>query len=205
MDAKTIFNDRRAVGSFDTSKKVAQSVIKDIVDMAVLAPSAFNLQPWRIIVVQSDEKKQSLYELANKQDKVLEASANLILVGNKEGYSTRNPVWNEFYETVGKNEEVLKATQGAAAYLYGSSDEGKLKFAESNVGLFGMALIIAAKEHGVDTHPMSGLDFGGIHKAFDLAPEEVVVMNIAIGYAKTDAAKHPRRARRGFEDIATTV
>lgn len=205
MDAKTIFNERRAVGSFDTTKKVAQSVIKEIVNMAVLAPSAFNLQPWRIIVVQSDEKKQSLFELANKQEKVLEASANLILVGNKEGYAASNPVWNEFFETVGKNEEVLKATQGAAAYLYGSSEEGKSKFAESNVGLLAMALMIAAKEYGVDTHPMSGLDFGGVHKAFDLAPEEVVVMNIAIGYAKSDAEFHPRRPRRGFEDIVTTV
>jgi len=93
----------------------------------------------------------------------------------------------------------------AAAFLYGSSDDRKLKFAESNAGLLSMAIMIAAKEYGVDSHPMSGIDFDGIHKEFSLKEEESAVMTIGLGYYDTSKELYPRRPRRLFDEIAAIV
>lgn len=205
MNAKEIFNERRSVNFFDAGKELSDSVIKDIVDLAVLAPSAFNLQPWRLIVVKSDESKQKLFDLSNKQPKVLEASATLIVIGNKDGYSDANPVWDEMLASVGGNQAMVDGAKQAAAYLYGTSEERKIKFAESNAGLLAMALMVAAKEFGVDSHPMSGIDFDGVHKAFNLLESESVVMTIGLGYADAEKTLYPRRPRRGFDDIASVV
>lgn len=205
MDTKKLFNERRSVNFFDKDKKLDNELIKEIIDLAVLAPSAFNLQPWRIIVVKSDESKQKLFELANKQPKVLEASANLLIIGNMEGYDETNPVWDEMLTSVGDNKEMVDGAKGAAAFLYGSTEERKMKFAESNAGLLAMSVMIAAKELGVESHPMSGLDFDGIHTAFNLNKGESVVMNIAIGYKDESKQLYPRRPRRGFDDIAEII
>jgi len=205
MNTKTLFNERRSVNFFDRSKTVSEIVLKEIINTGVRAPSAFNLQPWRIIAVQSETAKQTLFELSNKQDKVLEAPVTLMIIGNREGYADNNPVWNEMLQSVGGNTEMVDGAKQAAAYLYGSSEERKLKFAESNAGLLAMSLMIAAKDLGVDSHPMSGIDFEGLHKAFHLHDGEAIVMLICLGYADTSKQLYPRRPRRQFDEIATIV
>lgn len=205
METSIVFDQRRSVNSFDKNRSIDASLLKEIVNMAVLAPSAFNLQPWRILVVQSEESKEQLKALANNQDKVTEAPVTLVLIGNKEGFADENPVWEEMLASVGGNAEMVAGAKQAAAYLYGTSEERKLKFAESNTGLLAMSLMIAAKEKGVDSHPMSGIDFEGIHKAFGLGENETVVMMLALGHKNPEQELYPRRPRRSFDDIATIV
>ncbi|MEI7596873.1 MAG: nitroreductase family protein [Bacteroidota bacterium] len=82
METKVLLNERRSVNFFDKTKVISEKTLIDIINLAVTAPSAFNLQPWRIIVVKSDESKNKLFNLANKQDKVIEASVNLLIIGN---------------------------------------------------------------------------------------------------------------------------
>ncbi len=205
MDTKTLFSERRSATFFNKDKGIDDQLIKDIINLALEAPSAFNLQPWRIIVVKSEESKKKLFNLSNQQDKVLEAPATLIIIGNKEGYADSNPVWAEMLQSVGGDEKMVNGAKEAAAFLYGSSDDRKLKFAESNAGLLSMAIMIAAKENGVDSHPMSGIDFDGIHKEFGLKEEESAVMTIGLGYYDTSKELYPRRPRRLFDEIATIV
>ncbi len=205
MDTKTLFSERRSATFFNKDKQIEDQLLKDIINLALEAPSAFNLQPWRIIVVKSEESKKKLFNLSNQQDKVLEAPATLIIIGNKEGYADSNPVWTEMLQSVGGDEKMVNGAKEAAAFLYGSSDERKLKFAESNAGLLSMAIMIAAKEYGVDSHPMSGIDFDGIHKEFSLKEEESAVMTIGLGYYDTTKELYPRRPRRLFDEIATVV
>lgn len=205
METKEIFLKRRSVNYFDKNKPLSDNLLKEIINTAVLAPSAFNLQPWRIIAVQSEQAKQTLFEHSNKQEKVLEAPVTLIIIGNKEGYSDSNPVWDEMLQSVGGNTELVAGAKQAAAYLYGSTEERKLKFAESNAGLLAMSLMIAAQDLGVDSHPMSGIDFEGLQNAFHLNDGETVVMLICMGYADTSKQLYPRRPRRDFHDIVTII
>jgi len=129
----------------------------------------------------------------------------LILVGDKNGWDNNNPVWEEMLQSVGGNQQMVDGAKQAAAYLYGSSDERKLKFVESNVGLLAMSIMIAAKEYGVDTHPMSGIDFERIHSEFGLSESETVVMTICMGYFDKSKTLYPRRPRLGFDQIATIL
>lgn len=205
METKKLFSERRSVNNFDKTKSLSLEQVKEIVDLAVMAPSAFNLQPWRMVLVQKEESKHKLFELANNQEKILQAPVTIILVGNKEGYGNENPVWEEMLQSVGGRDEIVEGAKQASQFLYGSSEERKLKFAESNAGLLGMSLMIAAKEFGVDSHPMSGLDFEGVHNAFGLKDGEEVVMAISLGYVDESKELYARRPRRSFDDIVTVV
>lgn len=205
MDTKINFRERRSVNHFDKTKKIEKQTLTDIINLAVLAPSGFNLQPWRIIVAESQEAKERLQTLSNNQEKVSEASVCLILIGNKNGWDNNNPVWEEMLQAVGGNQQIVDGSKQAAAYLYGSTEERKIKFAESNVGLLAMSIMTAAKEFGVDTHPMSGIDFDGIHKEFGLAENESVVMTICMGYSDQSKTLYSRRARLAFDQIASII
>jgi len=205
MDLKKVYEERRAINFFDPNRDISEELLKEIIDLSVLAPSAFNLQPWSIIAVKSKESKEKLYKLSNNQPKVLEAPVTLIIVGDKNGYSKDNPVWQEFRKIVNDDEEAIKNTQQAAYNLYGTSEENKIKFAESNGGLLSMSIMYAAKNLGVDSHPMSGIDFEGIKKEFELNEDKTIVMTISLGYLKEDKTLYPRRARRGYDEIVKVL
>lgn len=199
MLLREVFTERRSVNFFNPDKEVSLETLKEIIDLAGFTPSAFNLQPWRVIAVSSEAQKEVLFQNANKQPKIKEAPITLIVVGDREGYSTENSVWEEL-KTIAGDEQTQNAIN-AAGFLYGSSEERKIKFAESNAGLYAMSIMLAAKELGVDSHPMSGVDFDGIKKAFNLKESESVVMLIGLGHFDESKALYPRRQRRPLEDV----
>ncbi len=199
MLLREVFTERRSVNFFNPEKEVSMETLKEIIDLAGFTPSAFNLQPWRVIAVTSDEHKEVLFQNANGQPKIKEAPITLIVVGDREGYSTENSVWKEL-KTIAVDEQTQNAIN-AAGFLYGSSEERKIKFAESNAGLYAMSIMLAAKELGVDSHPMSGVDFDGIKKAFNLKESESVVMLIGLGHFDESKALYPRRQRRSLEEV----
>ncbi len=205
METKKLFEERRSVNSFNPDKKFDRETLKKIIEMATLAPSAYNLQPWRIIVAESDEAKEKLMKLAFNQPKVKEAAYTLIIAGNKDGWKESNPVWEEMLQSVGGNTEMVNGAKQSAAYLYGSDEIRKVKFAESNASLLAMSIMIAAKEFGIDSHPMSGMDFDGVHKEFGLAEHESLVMLITLGYRDESKDLYPRRPRLDFEKITTII
>ncbi|MBU3156181.1 nitroreductase family protein [Clostridium estertheticum] len=204
MNLKEVYEGRRAINFFDTNKGVEDGLLKDIINLAVLAPSAFNLQPWEIIAVKSKEGKERLHKFA-AQPKILEAPVTLIIVGNKTGYEASNPTWNDMLKLMGGDKEKLAGTQGMAAGLYGTSNENKLKFAESNAGLLAMSIMYAAKSLGVDSHAMSGMDFEGVRKEFELDENKTVVMLISLGHLDESNTLYPRAYRRGYDEIVKEV
>ncbi len=203
-DLQEVFEERRSVNFFDKEKPLENGILEKIINSAVLAPSAFNLQPWGIIAVQSAEAKQKLFKLSNNQPKILDAPVTLIITGDRAGYKPDNPLWNDLKE-MGMDDEKLKGTQNFAEILYGSTLEKKIKFAESNAALLAMSIMYAAKYYGVESHPASGIDFEGIKREFNIPGEQEAVMLICLGYFDKSKALYARRKRLHFSDIVKTV
>ena len=61
---------------------LSEEEIREVIDLANLTPSSFNLQPWEVVVVSDPEKKRILQEHAFGQPKITEASADLIVIAN---------------------------------------------------------------------------------------------------------------------------
>ena len=51
MDLKEAIYTRRAIREF-TAEPISESVIRDLIDAAIQAPSAVNQQPWSFCVVR---------------------------------------------------------------------------------------------------------------------------------------------------------
>lgn len=205
MELLDVYEKRRSVNFFEKNKEIPQNILENIINKGVLAPSAFNLQPWEIIIVKSKENKEKLCKLSNNQEKIIDGSVTLMIVGNKNGYATDNPVWDEMLTTMGGNKAAVEGAQGAASFLYGSTENRKIKFAESNCGLLAMSLMYAATSYGVDSHPMSGVDFEGIENAFNLGKDKSLVMLVVLGYFDKSKELYGRRPRRLYKDIVKEI
>src|SRR5437016_7486438 len=69
--------NRRATPNFD-SAPLPDSDLKQIVDAGLHAPSGYNLQPWRFVVVREAAHRKALRAAAFNQPKVESASAVIV-------------------------------------------------------------------------------------------------------------------------------
>src|SRR6478736_981486 len=67
-----VLQDRRATQHFK-SDPVPEEYLEAILKFAAQAPSGYNLQPWRFVVVRERENRHRLQKAAMNQSKVSEA------------------------------------------------------------------------------------------------------------------------------------
>src|SRR6516225_7194997 len=77
--------ERRATSSFE-DVPIPGADLEKIVRAGLEAPSGYNLEPWRFVVVRDREQKKKLRAAAFGQAKVEEASAVIVACGDPEGW-----------------------------------------------------------------------------------------------------------------------
>ena len=55
--------ERRSIRKYDPTIKISKEEMKNMLEEATRAPSSMNMQPWRFIVVESNEAKEKLISI----------------------------------------------------------------------------------------------------------------------------------------------
>jgi len=204
MEAIQTILTRRSVNFFDPSFKMSDNEITEILELAALAPSSYNIQPWEVITVRSPERKKALRACAFNQPKVEEASAVFIIIGNTDAVEENlDAVVADLVEKGYADEKTAESVKKTAGGFYGTPDSERRKvFAARNTGLFAMNLMIAAEGLGFVTHPMDGFDEDKIKEEFGIKSGKVIPMLIAVGRFKDGASLPDRKMRFSSERFA---
>ncbi|MGE5308404.1 MAG: nitroreductase family protein [Deltaproteobacteria bacterium] len=200
MDLKQVYEERRSVNFFDTTKTIDRSLLRQIYELARLAPSSWNLQPWKIIVVSETENKKKLRAAAHGQAKIEEAPLTLIVLGDREGYLYM-PVDAQDMAIKGYIGEDQKERLLSTARDQYSGQAQSEAFALRNAGLFAMSFMYAARYYGVDTHPMDGFDAPSVRSLFNIPERYIIAMLIAAGYRDTKKTLLSRLDRKDLEQV----
>ncbi len=205
MDFKQIVYERRAVNFFDSTKDVPDSLLREMIETAARAPSGFNLQPWQVMVLRDPEKKMRLQKQAWNQPKISEAPVTLIILADTEGWMPGNPFVEKNFLEMKKSDGITDERRAwfdnACRSLYGTSEARRVAFACKNSCFFAMLLMLAAKNLGLDTHPMDGFDIDGVRKAFHIPENYWIPLLMAVGYFRTDKTLSPPKWRKTYEEI----
>ena len=68
------------IRNFDTSVKIPREELLEILDKTVTAPSSVNMQPWRFVVVDSEEGKEKLTPFVSYNGVQNETSSAMVLI-----------------------------------------------------------------------------------------------------------------------------
>ena len=190
-DLSEVIADRRATSHF-TDEPVADDDLNKILHFAGQAPSGYNLQPWRFIVVREETNRLRLRNAAMDQEKVSEAPVVIIFVGMKE--QTKKWAKEVFEEGnrrgLGRPENNDEIIQGATAAI---SDLGWSLWLNRHVMISFSFAMLMAESLGYDTAPMEGFDPDAVKREFGIPKEGEVVALLAIGRAKEPKKKYPGR------------
>jgi nitroreductase len=205
MDTIKAIKERRAINYFEPGKTIPDSTLNELLLLANLAPSSFDLQPWKVVAVRDPERKKTLRNCAMNQQKVEEAPAVLIIVADPDGVEQNKDRVLESLQGLGyMKPEARQAYSGMMDTLYGAKDSLTRKvFAAKNAALYAMTLMLAAKGLGLETHPMDGFDESCIKKEFNIPEDKLIIMLIAVGNLKKGVTLLPRTFRRELDEFVS--
>lgn len=176
--------------------EITEQELSEMFNLTKYAPSAFNLQHARYVVVTDPDKKNKLYEAANKQYKVQTASAVILVLGNTNAYLDVGPI-NEGLLNLGvmSKQEYDMTVESVLGFYESRGDAFKRDEAVRNASLSAMLFMLVAKEKGWDTCPMIGFDPAAVSAELNIPDAYVPAMMITIGKEDT-TNQRPRGYRK---------
>ncbi len=176
--------ERRATPSFDGTPIPAED-LRLILDAGLHAPSGYNLQPWRFVVVQSPEQKKKLRAASYNQGKVEEASVVIVACGDADGWRKDLDPMLELGRKGGMPESYAAQAQSSVPNYMSSFSSAQMQgWLNKQVMLAFTHMLLMAEVMGYDTAPMEGFEQDKVHEALRLPLSYWVVALLAIGHSK---------------------
>lgn len=182
---------RRATPHF-TADEVPATDIESALRLAAEAPSGYNLQPWRYVVVRDAEVRTRLRAAAFDQEKITEAPVVIVACAEHDGWQEH---MDEIIRTRARqhghaNEDPSKARKRALDFIATLPREMWLN---RHVMIGFTYLMLAFEALGWDTAPMEGFKPDAVREVVGLAPDAAVVALLAVGRAAGAEPPHPGR------------
>jgi nitroreductase len=179
---------RRSIRQY-SAEPVPRADLEEILRVATLAPSAFNLQPWRFAIVESLELKAALSAAANHQKQVASAPAVIVL-------------YTDTADAVARAEDVVRpdlpaerrarALASIAKHFANRSAEEREAWGYAQGYIALGYLLLAAESLGYQTSPMLGFDAEAVTRALQLPAHVRVPALVAIGRGVEEGVPHHR-------------
>lgn len=168
---------RRSVRSY-TQTPVSDEEIRSLLELTGRAPSAFNVQPWRFVVVRDQALKDQLRAAAYNQSQVSSAPVVIAM------YSDMDDVMASFDEVVhpGLDAEKREGTLGMLRNTFGGmTPEVRTGWGNAQANIALGYLLLLAKSEGFDTSPMLGFQADQVKALLDIPASATVTALVAIG------------------------
>lgn len=195
MQVTEAITTRRSVKSYDPHHKMTEEEIHKLMSLAVLSPTAFNIQNWRFVLVTDPVLRQQIRAVSWNQAQVEEASLLVVLTADLNA-------WEKQPERYWRNapQAVQDFLVPAIGNYYCGNPQVQRDEGMRSCGMAATTLMLAAKEMGYDTCPMDGFDFDAVAKLLKLPADHIPVMFVVIG-----KALEPARPRAGQLDLSEVV
>jgi len=200
VEQKTLLNVveaaelRRSIRDYQP-RPMPEEDLREILRVAGLAPSAWNIQPWRVTVVRDPERKAKLQEAAFGQRQV--GSAPVVLV-----------VWSDMKDAMEHMDEFvhpgmpadraedMKATIRRVFRDMGA--EAAEQWAQGQTYIFLGYLLLAISSFGYASSPMLGFDPVAVKALLGIPEHATVPALVAVGEAAEEGFPHHRHPLERF-------
>jgi nitroreductase len=155
--------------------------IQELLELALLSPTSFNMQNWRFVVITDPAKRAEIQAAAWNQAQVTEASILIILCANLHAYENGARYW------VNAPQAVQDMLVPMIEPFYKDNEGLQRDEAMRSVGIAAQTLMLTAKSMGYDSCPMIGFDPVKVAEIINLPEHHIIGMMLPVGKALKDA------------------
>lgn len=194
MNTLETIQARRAIKHYDAAHQMTEAEIRQLLEAAMQAPTAFNIQHWRFVAVTDPEIRKQIRANAWDQAQVTDASLLVVLCADKDAWKKEpGRYWKNAPQPV---QDFLVPAIGP---YYEGKEQVQRDECMRSCGLAGMTLMLAAKAIGYDSCPMDGFDFDAVAKIIKLPDDHVISFMIAVGKGTQPA--WPKPGQLAYEEV----
>ncbi len=190
ITVKEAIESRRSVRQFEQAP-MPEADLLEILRLTSLAQSAFNMQPWRFVVVTNPDMKAKLELAANGQKQV--GSAPVVIAVVADGAEFHQPTELLARPEVLADPEKFEKYKATVDRAYGSKPlEANTEFAARMSYIAIGYLTLAARGLGYDTSVMLGFKPNEVKALLEIPEHAQVTALIALGRGVEDGLPHHR-------------
>jgi nitroreductase len=194
MHIDEAIRSRRAIKGYDPAFSLSDSEKNELLELALLAPSAFNLQHVRLVEVSDPALRQQIRAVAWDQPQVTDSSMLVVVCAQLDSWEKNaSRVWE------GAPEEVKAFMAGAIDNYYRGKPQVQRDETMRSCGLVAQTLMLAARGKGLGSCPMDGFDFDAVAKLINLPDNHVIALMVAVGKQTVEAK--PRVGKLPFNEL----
>ena len=186
MDTFEAIETRRSIRSFDAKHKMSAKERTKLLKLAMLTPTALNIQNWRFVIVEDNKLREKIRAASWNQAQVTDSSLYIIICADTMSWK-KEP---SRYCKNRKKEDRADYLETIKGFYKGRKvfqrDEGLRSCA-----MAAQTLMIAARAMGYDSCPMDGFDFDKVARLIKLPKDHIIAMSVAIGKAVAKPLPRP--------------
>lgn len=185
-DFQDIVLNRKSIRRYDENVKISREEMLTMLDEANRAPSSVNLQPWRYVVVDTNEGKEQLRPFIRFNQLQNDTSAAMILIfGDRKNYEYGKEIYGAALNAGLMPQEVHDRQLATIIPHYQNLSLNEMdNVILRDASLAAMQLMLVARAHGYDTSAIGGFEAENLAETFDLEKERYLpVLILSIGKA----------------------
>ncbi|SEM54114.1 Nitroreductase [Mesobacillus persicus] len=190
LSVKDAIESRHSIRRF-VQEPLPKEDLNQIFELVRLAPSAWNLQPWRFHVVTDSDLKEKLQEAAYGQQQVTSAPAVILAISDMED------VLANLTETVHPglpDDRKQQEVANLSSIFGGMSVEERAQWGLTQTNIALGFLLLAIEGLGYSSVPMLGFDQEKVKELLDLPEHIKFASMVPFGRADAEGYEHHRLA-----------
>jgi nitroreductase len=177
METFDAIKKRRAIKAFDSEHRLSAEEERKLFEATILAPTSFNIQHWRFVVVRDPELRAKIRkDFGNDQAQITDASLLVIFAADVKA-------WQKEPDRYWRNapQEISDLLVGWMGPFHEGRDWLQRDEAQRSIGMAMQTLMLAATDLGYESCPMIGFDIDEVAKLIKLPEDHVMGPMVAIG------------------------
>jgi len=205
---KELMKDRHSSRRFQ-SKEIPEEVLKDIISISILSPSWCNSQAWNIYVVSGNTLEEIRKEWISKNNQKIKGYADM-KPGHRTDFSERSQktmgVFFKSWENLPNKNEAEESNSfifNAPTMVYLTLPKGHIPYSILDLGGLEMSIMLAAKDHGVDSIPAyTTIMYPDVlRKILKISEKEDIVIGVALGYEEKCLLNDHRSVKLTLDEV----
>ena len=177
MDTFDAIYQRRAIKHFDPEHQLTNEEESKILEAAIQAPTSFNIQHWRFVIVRDPALRQRIRtEFGNDQAQMTDASLLIVMTADTMAWA-KEP--RRYWQNA--PQEVCDLLVNWMCPFHEGREWLQRDEAQRSIGLAMQTIMLSAKAMGYDSCPMIGFDIEKVAELIKLPDDHVMGPMVAIG------------------------
>jgi nitroreductase len=185
LDVPSAIAQRRSIKTFKP-EPISPELLKQLVELTVAAPSSYNTQTWRIVLVQDEAQKAALSAASWNQKQIIQAPVTFVFAADAMGgEKDLTPIFDMAIETGAMNEGVVNYLKTAIPQFQAGLGDKRREYAIKDAMIAATHLVLAAESLGLSTCFMNGWMEDKVKEVIGATedPDLAIAVVVPVGYA----------------------